>query len=342
MSKLSILTLLFFINVQLTFSQLSNTELIVKQGVDLYKEGKTNEAIQKYNEALNIDPKSDIANYEMSYALFHTGKYSEAIPYIDAVIKYSKRLNDHAYILKGSIYNTIEKPVESISILKKGIKKNPNTALLYFNIALPYLKLNNLKEAEENLKMSINLNPTHSSSHLLLSTIQNDKGLRFKYLITASYFFLLEQKTKRATSNFKRFKSKLLPQAKLENNTININIHQNESDDIFKSESFMFYTRQALYAAKDSSSNKSAFENYQDQLNLLFSCVSTATISSSEWWNFYIDFWKKVNLSEHKNTVSYIIAASSEDPEVDKWIEENEEALKSFFEWFDKYLENRK
>jgi len=47
---------------------------LIKQGVQLNDQGKYTEAIDKYNEALKLEPENAQANYEMAFHFCHQAK----------------------------------------------------------------------------------------------------------------------------------------------------------------------------------------------------------------------------------------------------------------------------
>ena len=50
----------------------------INEGNKLYYEGKYDEAIENYNEAMEESPDSDIANYNSGAAFYKKGQFNEA------------------------------------------------------------------------------------------------------------------------------------------------------------------------------------------------------------------------------------------------------------------------
>ena len=57
------------------------------KGIALYSQGKYNEAIKAYDEAIKLDPKYAMAWNNKGLALNSQGKYNEAIKAYDEAIK---------------------------------------------------------------------------------------------------------------------------------------------------------------------------------------------------------------------------------------------------------------
>jgi len=74
-------------------------QLLNKQAVQLNKEGKYAEAVEKYMQALKIDSSNVYANYGIAYSLLASGKGNEGIPYLKKVINANTKLTALAYDL---------------------------------------------------------------------------------------------------------------------------------------------------------------------------------------------------------------------------------------------------
>ena len=114
-----IILLLLSINC---FAQ-SEIENFVKEGIQYHDNGEFDKAIQSYEKALKIDPKSTLVNYEIALSYFSKGNYKEAVKYSDVVLNQNKDLMLQAYMTKGSALDILGKTKESIKLFNKAIKK---------------------------------------------------------------------------------------------------------------------------------------------------------------------------------------------------------------------------
>ena len=57
------------------------------KGIELYKQGKYDEAIQAFDEAIGLDPNCAKAWSHKGYALSKQGKYDEAIECLNEAIR---------------------------------------------------------------------------------------------------------------------------------------------------------------------------------------------------------------------------------------------------------------
>src|SRR6201996_6588607 len=66
---------------------------LIKQGVQLNDQGNYTGAINKYSQALKLDPENVQANYEMAFSLLSSGKGNDGIPYVEKTIKGSTNIS---------------------------------------------------------------------------------------------------------------------------------------------------------------------------------------------------------------------------------------------------------
>lgn len=101
---------------------------LVKEGVKLNDEKNYARAIEKYQQALNIDTGNLFAGYQLAYSLFLSDKGKEGIPYLQKVIKGNTKLNAAAYDLLGLIYFKNKQYAESETAAIEAIKLDPKHA----------------------------------------------------------------------------------------------------------------------------------------------------------------------------------------------------------------------
>ena len=122
----------------------SEIEAFVQEGIQYHDSGDYEKAIETYQKALKLDPKSTLINYEIALSYFTKGDHKEAIKYSDVVLKQNEDYLIPAYITKGSSLDMLGKTKESIKLFKKAIKKTDGHYLLHYNLGLNYFKTNDL------------------------------------------------------------------------------------------------------------------------------------------------------------------------------------------------------
>jgi len=101
-------TLFFAVSVGIQAQQRSAQE-IIEEGVALHGEGEFRRAIERYYEALRIDPANILAVYELSLSYLALSNYENAIRYSTRVIVSNHpTLSIGAYAIKSEALSALE------------------------------------------------------------------------------------------------------------------------------------------------------------------------------------------------------------------------------------------
>jgi len=143
-------------------------------GVTLAAEGKKEEAITHYREAIKIDPDNDRAYYNFGVTLAAEGKKEEAIAHYREAI----RINPDMYMAHANLGNALAaqgKYSEAIAHYLAVIKINPNNYETHFNLANSLEKQGRVEEAIASYREVLRINPDHSSAHINLGAILGEQ-----------------------------------------------------------------------------------------------------------------------------------------------------------------------
>lgn len=132
--KLQTLLILFIIPSALLGQQ---ERKLMREGNELYKDGKFNESEIKFRKSLQKDPKNFVGNFNLGDALYKQGKYSEAL---EQFKKISDKATDKNTLSKtyhnlGNALLQEKKYEESIDAYKKALKAVPSDADTKYNLA---------------------------------------------------------------------------------------------------------------------------------------------------------------------------------------------------------------
>ena len=95
-----------------------------ENGVSLYNQGKYNEALQAFNNALEFDSRSPEIWFNKGNAFYSQGKYEEALRAYDRVVELDPKYT-HAWLAKGKALYYQRKYDEAILACDKVIELNP-------------------------------------------------------------------------------------------------------------------------------------------------------------------------------------------------------------------------
>jgi len=196
---------------------------LVRLGIKYHDNDEYEKAIAVYKEALSIDPKSDVVNYEISITYRIMGDSRKAIRHSNIVIRQKKENLLLAYISKGSALCDMGKTKKAIKLYKKAIAKYGADHLIYYNLGVSYLRLKDYKNAELAYINEITINPTHKSSHHGLGVLKSMQHQKVQSLLSLYFFLLLEPVSTRAEIAYSLLREQLEGTIQIDddNNTLN-------------------------------------------------------------------------------------------------------------------------
>ena len=316
----------------------SKIDSLVQVGIQYHDKGEYAKAIKVYNEALKIDPKSTLINYELSLSYMYSGDNEKAIKHSDFVIKQKK---DHllpSYVTKGSSLSNLGKTKEAIKVFKEGITKFGDDYLLHFNLGITYSKMQDNKNAGLAFINAIMNNPNHKSSHYGLAITKYQQDERVQSLLSLYYFLLLEPSSKRAETAYRLIKEQLGGNVKKdENNPMNINVFLDPKrmESEFSAAEVMIAMLEAsnsLEENKDKSKEELFVDNTKSFFMVLGELKENDKKKSNIWWDFYVPFFYDLAKSEFIDVFCYCISISSSE-KAREWLKKNDEKLENFGKW---------
>ena len=114
-----------------------DADLYIWRGTTWYNKKCYNEAIANYNQAIEINPKYELAFYDRGLAYIAKGEYTAAIKDCDEVIKFNPNYID-AYISRGSIRRFLKEYNTAIEDYNEAIKIDPENENAFYNRGLAY------------------------------------------------------------------------------------------------------------------------------------------------------------------------------------------------------------
>lgn len=339
----------------LSYGQNGGAEELILEGVELHDEGEFKEAIEKYNEALKLDPKSVQATYELSLSYLALQDYQNASKYSTVVINSNnKQLSSGAYAVKSEALAGMEKVDEAIALLQEGLIKNGDEYLLHFNLALNYYKKGDIDKTLGHVKRAIDLDKSHSGAFLLNAYALNDKGLWVQSILSFQMFLLLEPDSKRSKNAFEemlntmRIKTAEVP---VQRSFIQQQMMRNNPDTIPQPDkipplsiedglnrNFVYHAiTTTLDSLKNTSGEKDDFTLFKTVNKEIMKVLirESKGVKEGIFWTFYIPFFSHIAESEYYDTFCRYISVSYF-PESLEWWQQNPGDAVDFVIWFEK------
>ncbi len=152
---LSLVFLLFFIEFALLADQF-------QEGEKLFSQNKPAEAIPLLDASLKLDPTNEKAALYLGISFQQTGKNDEAIIVFRKYLPNAKLFRYLFYYNIGNSYYALKKMVFAEEMYTEAVKENPQYASSYLNRANARMNQQKYKEAVEDFRMYLSINPSTS------------------------------------------------------------------------------------------------------------------------------------------------------------------------------------
>ena len=370
MKKYFLFTILFFTFINLFAQQVDekqSVEELMKKGIEHHDAREFKQAIEAYNEALEIDSNSMIANYEIALSYLALRDYRNAKIFSTKVIN-----SDDKDLLKGAIGVKSESLAETgnvdeaITLLENALRKLGNDYYLHFNLALNYFKKGDLDKTLHHVDNAIHLDKTQSGAYLLSAYALSDKEIWVQSMLSFQIFLLMEPDSHRSKNAFEEMlqvmQVKESTEKPVERSFIQKQMERksqkNDSNVTSKKipplETIQGVNRELIYNAiqntKDSlriamsvdtlttdSTDTALYNSFKEVTRTIFTILSNENDETKQGfiWNFHVPVITTILNSSHFDTYCRYISVAYF-PESLKWWEDNQESAAKFVRWFEK------
>ena len=312
---------------------------MIKEGVALHDEGDYDGAIARYEQVLKENPNDVLALYEMSYSYYTQKNYQKSIEVGFRAAQYKSPLLEAIYVQLGSAFDESGDPSKAVETYRFGIKLEPSSALLQYNLALTYYRRQQLEDAKGAVKKAAALDPSHPSSQLLLSSIFDKGSYKVPALLAALRFLVLEPDSKRSEGALQRV-TKLMqagvsPAKDGKNMSILMDAEQKKDEGDFESVAFFLSLMKAAnYTEKNQ--DKTELQLLIDNFNSLFGMVSESSNKadlSKFTWKYYVPYFIELKQQGHTEACVYYVHRRSTIAGVSEWLEHNQRKVAGFLAW---------
>ncbi len=169
-----------------------------KQAVKLEDEGKFDEALKLLDEAEKLDPDEINYPYESTYCYYSQQQYQKVI---DILSKLKDRPDsfDRLYELLGNSYDVMKQSDKAIATYEEGLKKFPNSGVLYLERGVLPLYNKDYNSAMKYFEKGIEVEPLFPSNYYWASKLYSGSENSFWGLIYGEIFMNLERNSKRTS-----------------------------------------------------------------------------------------------------------------------------------------------
>jgi hypothetical protein len=174
------------------------------EAIDLMESGEIEKSIELLEQAQDLDPSNIDIPYEMAYANYLGENFKESIKILKKLTKH-KDVSDRIWQMLGNSYDMDGETENAIGAYEKGLKKFPNSGLLYVERGIMEMKKEDYNNAMSFFEKGIEKDPDFPSNYYWASRLYLSSTEEVWGMIYGEIFMNLERNSERTA-----FISKLL------------------------------------------------------------------------------------------------------------------------------------
>jgi len=141
---------------------------------DLADLGRYQEAIPIYQQILRRDPNYWLGIYNLGYCLYKTGRYKEACNYLARAITLDPS-EPEPFVYLGMANFRVGRTVEAIAYLREGVALNPGDARYHFGLGMVLKAQGDLRAARQEFAAALALDPSLSDAREQIAEIDRQQ-----------------------------------------------------------------------------------------------------------------------------------------------------------------------
>jgi tetratricopeptide (TPR) repeat protein len=141
----------------------------VNLGMVLYNAGRTEEALQHFEKAIQIDPNESGSQNDLGLALAKLGRMHEAVTAYETALRLWPNFAE-AHNNLGLALSDMNRPGEAMVHLERALQLKPQLDTVHFNLGNTLIQLGRMEEAVIHFREAIKINPQYAASYANLGT----------------------------------------------------------------------------------------------------------------------------------------------------------------------------
>ena len=333
-SILKIFLLILFISFSHSvFSQTNKEKAYAKykEGIKLVDNGKFDEGINKYNEALKFDPDNIVYKYESAYAYYALGKYQKVVDVLEKIVD-DEKVYDQVYQLLGNAYDMLGNKKESIETYIEGLKKFPKSGCLHMEIGNLLYAHNIFTEAVLAYEKGVEVEPTYSSNYYHAAMLFSESDQEIWSMIYGELFINLEPNSKRAAEMSKALFFIYRHRIEIKGDTLGIYFFQ--TGDTTKNKRNEFAITYLALIVLAIQGEKNIYLNPLDRIRTKFIDTYYEEGLNSKFPNVLFDYQKKIRDAGHFEAYNHFLLQKGDEEDFEDWKRKNKDKWEAFQIWY--------
>ena len=334
--------ILLIMTAQTLYGQTTNEEkaiVKIREAIQLMDKGKLDESIKLLQEAQKLDPENLDISYELALAHYMKKDYEGAIKIMEKHIDH-KNVTDQMFQIIANSYDMLGKPDKAFEYCDLGLKKFPNSGILYLSKGIVYEKQGKPAEAVVNYEKGIEVAPQFPSNYYRAALIFFNSTEEVWGMIYGEIFMNLERNTARTEQISKLLYDVYKSEIKFTKDKIEVSFSQNAAINVTD--------------LANIGNMKLPFGPGVYEMTLLLSILPEKIINintlntirtkfvenyfaqghNKTYPNVLFDYQKKVKDAGHLEAYNYWILMKGDEAGFDKWKSKNTAKWDNFVRWF--------
>lgn len=329
-------TVLFALLLSLPLAAAEDVRPVIAEGVALYDQGKYDEAIAKYKQALALDPANETAVYELGLTYAAKNDIVSCISLFEPRAGKEGRLQTQILAILGNCYDIGGDAKKAIAAYRRGLRIDDSDPQLLYNLGVTLIAQGQLDEARTLLKKELTLRPDHPSGRYALANTFAMQSFRSAAVLEYLRFLALEPSGERAKDAATRMLGILTQGLEIqEKGNMKITIDpdaRKEEGDYGTFEMSMAITGAARELPENAAASE--FEKKRQHLSLTLSILAEGPPAGRDYTaKQNVPFFVSLAENNMLDAFSGLAISSLGIDGTEKWMKENEASLSALGEF---------
>ncbi len=319
--------------------QTNEEKTLMEKGIAFHDSGEFDKAISIYSEIITNNPENVFAYYEIAFTSYMKKDFEECIEYTLKGLEFDSDFRYRLLVLLGNTLDVLGRTEEAIKIYREGILLQPDDFMLYYNLGVAYYGQKDYDNARFSFTNGIRKNPYHASGNLGLGNLLMDTNSQIPAALMMIRYLTLEPNTDRSPIAFSSLEDLLNLGVEIAGeNKININIFDRDESDGYFNIKMTLKLQAAILVAQIGKEITPVQARVKSIITLFDSVAEQEEGKQKDFVaNYMFPYVREVVKKDYSEVLAYYIIQSVNNPEVDKWLENNKEKVDAFLEWNNNY-----
>lgn len=335
----SVLLALFFSLVLLNVSGQDNNPLInsgeiLKAGNTLHDNKEYQKAISEYQKINRSDTNYADAIYELSYSYYADSQFNKSLEYANLGMKLFPHKFSTFSMQAANCLDEPKKPDEALLLYDSALKRNPYSAILYFNKGIVNYRFERYDEAKKNFQQCLLINPYYTSAHYFLGNTFLFNGNLVAALLSYNTYLLIAPDGKYSANCINTLSSI----SKVSDEIVEYTRKKNSSrEDNFNVQQEILLSKIALDSKYKLKADLE--DNIVRQIQVVHEKLEYNKNDKGFCMQFYVPFYVNMMKKDHFEAMIFTMFSGVENKTITNWNKENKKRKQAFLDEASPYFD---